>query len=416
MDFRDVLTDRRFRARVALSLGVLAGLLTIIFYVLFRPSPDNTFNVFYAAAQSSFSGEIVYQTEHGLYVYTPVVLLGFYPYALLFEFQNALLVHRILTLVAAGAYGTMLAWFLNEHVTLSRYDCLLIVGFVSVSLYPIVITVLGGVEVFLGAALGIGWLLMEHRRDTAGGVLWAGAALVKVFPALWGLYMVRQRNVRAIAGAIATGVGATLLGVLVFGADAYVRYFQTATGSRVRVEMFAGGASPDNEAVTPIRPLAQLFPNVDPHIWPPIIAVVTAVLVLAVYIRIPTDKLSNRATVLLATVIGITFVMPTSQDLDMYLVYAPLVVLLYTERNAIVHALYTLGTVVLLYNFSQNELRPVLEHFGTLGDAAMAFLTPVLTFATMPLYGLMLIFAGCLLRAWYSEKGWRLDTVSKWLD
>lgn len=403
MDLRELVADRRFRTRVALSLGILAGLLTVVFYALFRPSPDNTFDVFYAAATSSFAGEIVYQTEHGLYVYTPVVLLGFYPYALLFEFQNALLVHRLLTLAAAGAYGATLAWFLAQRVSLSRADRLLVVGFVAVSLYPIVITVLGGVEVFLGAALGVGWILMEHRRDVAGGALWAGAALVKVFPALWGLYLLRRRNLRAVAGAVATGVGATLLGVLVFGVEAYTRYFEIATGSRVRVEMFAGGASPDNEAVTPIRPLAQLFPNVDPHVWPPIIAAVTALLVLAIYVRVPTDDLSDRATVLLATVVGITFVMPTSQDLDMYLVYAPLVVLLYTERRALVHALYSVGAVVLVYNFSQNELRPVLGRLGAPGDAAMAVLDPVLTFATMPLYGLALLFAGCLLRAWRAD-------------
>jgi len=403
MNFRELVVDRRFRTRVALSLGVLAGLLTVVFYVLFRPSPDNTFDVFYAAAKSSFSGDIVYHTEHGLFVYTPVVLLGFYPYALLFEFQNALLVHRILTLVAATAYGGTLAWFLGERVTFSRYDRALVVAFVAVSLYPIVITVLGGVEVFLGAALGVGWLLLEHRRDAAGGVLWAGAALVKVFPALWGLYLLRQRNLRAVAGAVVTGVGATLFGALVFGVDAYTRYFEIATGSRVRVDMFAGGASPDNEAVTPIRPLAQLFPNVDPHVWPPIIAAVTALLVLAIYVRVPTDELSDRATILLATVVGVTFVMPTSQDLDMYLVYAPLVVLLYTERRTLVHVLYSVGAVVLVYNFSQNELQPVLGRLGAPGDAAMAVVDPVLTFATMPLYGLALLFAGCLLRAWLAD-------------
>lgn len=396
--------------RAALAAAVLAGVLAVVFYALFRPSPENTFDVFYAAAAASREGHVVYHTRHGQYVYTPVVLYLFYPY-LLVDLPTALLVHRLVSVAAALAYGVALARFLDQRVGLAPVDRLLVVAFVGVSLYPVVIVVLGGVEVFMGALLGLGFVALEIDREEWGGALWAAAALVKVFPALWGAYLLRRRAWRAVGAALLTGVGATLVGVVSFGADAYVRYVRSATSDRVRLEMFAGGASPDNEAVTPVRPLAQLFPNVDPQVWPPVIFVVVALLVLGVYLLTPADRLDDRAALLLATVVGVTFVMPTSQDLDMYLVYGPLVVLLYAERDAPVRAGYAIGTVVLAYNFSQGELGAVAGAAGpTVERVVLAVADPVLTFASMPLYGLFVLFGVTLVRAY--RRGVDADRVA----
>ncbi|WP_162524317.1 glycosyltransferase family 87 protein [Halobellus captivus] len=352
----------------------------------------------------SLSGPVVYETDYGLYVYTPIVLLFFYPYVLLFDFSTALLVQRLLGVAVALGYGAILAKFLRSKVELEGLDMALITGFVGLSLYPIVITVLGGIEIFLGAALGVGWILLEKHKDERGGALWALASLFKIFPALWGLFLLRTRNTRAIIAAVVTGVGATLAGVLLFGFDAYVRYFETTTGSRVRVRsLFAGGSSPDNEAVTLIRPLAQLFPTVDPVTWIPVIFVVVAALLGFIYLRLSDETLTERATLLLATVIAITFVMPTSQDLDMYLVYGPLVVLLYIERRRLEHLFYSIGAVILVYNFNRNELIPVVEFLGLARTGILDIAIPVLAFASLPLYGLTLMFAGCFLRAIRSD-------------
>lgn len=397
MDLRGRISDHRQRARLALFVGIAGGLLTAVFFALFRPNPPGTFNVFYYAAVKSMSGQIAYKTGYGLWTYTPAALLYFYPYALLFEYQTALLVHRILSVVVTVGYAFALVRFLGRRVALQRLDRIAVFGFATLSVYPIVNVINGSFVGVFAMFLGMGWLLVESDRD-GGGALWALASIVKGYPAFWGVYLLRVRRWRAVGAAVLTGVSATLLGVLVFGFNEYVRFFRVAGENRVRYHKFAGGGSPDNEAVTPLRALGQLFPNIDPAMWTPVILVVVVCITLLVYYLIPAESLNDRATLLLVTILGIWFVMPTSQDLDTYIIYAPLLVLLYVEEETRVQSLYALGTVILSYNFGRTELRSVSEMVGV-ADVVMLVGEPVLTFATMPMWGLATLYVGCLVKA-----------------
>jgi hypothetical protein len=371
--------------------------MTVAFYVLFRSLPSGTIEVFYFAAQQSMDGSVNYDTGHGLWVYTPAALLYFYPYALLFDFQTAALVHRVLSAIVSVTYGVALVRFIQQKVSLTSADKLCIVGFACLTVYPVVNVVNASFVGMFAALLGGGWLLLESDNDL-GGAAWALASIVKVYPALWGIYLLRTRRWRATAVAIVAGLGATLLGLFAFGLESYVRFFTDGAAERVRYHHFRNGGSPDNEAVTPLRALGQIFPNVDPAVWTPVLLVVLGCLTLLVYYLVPTETPVDRATLLLATILGIWFVMPTSQDLDTYIVYAPLLVLLYLERHTLVHGVYALGTVILSYNIGRGELRTVSEAIGV-ADFTMSIGEPILTFATMPMYGLATLYAGCLLKA-----------------
>ena len=392
--------DRRTRTRLVLLASIVAGLLTVLFYLLLRPSPNITFGVFYAGAENAMTGQVVYETRYGLYVYTPVVLLFFYPFVWLFDFPTAVLAFRVFNVVWVAGYAALVAGFVGSVADVERVDRLLVAGFVAGTVYPVTIVATANVGIIFGSLLGVGFVLLERDRPS-GGAVWALASLVKGFPALWGLYLLRVRRIRAVAAAVATGVGATLLGLALYGVDAYLRFFTVAAADRVRIQRFAGGKSPDNEAVTPIRPLSQLFPNVDPTVWTPVIVVVVVALTAAAYYLLSADDLTDRATLLLATVVAVTLALPTSQDLDVYLVYAPLVVLLFRERDRTVHAIYAVGTLCLAYNVGRGEIRSVTAAIDRgLSETVMVVAEPVLAFASMPLYGLVLLYAGCLLKAW----------------
>jgi hypothetical protein len=383
--------------RLALLIGIAGGLLTAVFFALFRQNPPGTFDVFYFAAQKSMSGPIAYETGYGLWTYTPAALLYFYPYALLFDYQTALLVHRGLSIIVTLGYAYALVQFLGHHTTFEWLDRAAVFGFATLSVYPVVNVINGSFVGVFAMFLGMGWLLVESDRD-GGGALWALASIVKGYPAFWGVYLLRVRRWRAVGAAILTGASATLLGLLIFGVNDYVRFFMIAGANRVRYHMFAGGGSPDNEAVTPLRALGQLFPTVDPSVWTPVILIFVVCITLLVYYAIPAKSLNDRATLLLVTILGVWFVMPTSQDLDTYIIYAPLLVLLYVEREWQVQSLYALGTVILSYNFGRTELRAVSEFIGV-ADIVMLVGEPILTFATMPMYGLATLYAGCLIKA-----------------
>jgi hypothetical protein len=391
-------TNGRTRVRAGLFAGIFAGILTGIFFAFLRPNPPITFDVFYFAAKQSLSGPIVYETVYGLWTYTPASLLYFYPYALLFDFETALTIHRLMSVFVSISFGYVLTAFIQRHEHMERIDRLAVFLFSIASVYPIVNVINGSFVGVFAMLLGAGWLLMESKRHS-GGALWALASITKGYPAFWGVYMVRIRNWRAVLAAVVTGMVSTVIGLLVFGIDAYVRFFTVAGRSRVRYEQFRGGASPDNEAVTPLRALGQLFPQIDPAIWTPVILVVIVVLTIFAYYAIPADSLNNRATLLLVTVLGVWFIMPTSQDLDIYILYAPLLVLLFAERERLVQSLYVAGTVFVSYNFGRGELRAVSELFGV-SNLVMPIGDPVLSFATMPMYGITMLYIGCLGKAW----------------
>jgi hypothetical protein len=399
MNLSRILSSRRERTRIGIFLGVLGGILTAIFFALLRPDPPITFDVFYYAAKQSMSGRVVYETGYGLWTYTPASLLYFYPYAILFDFETALIVHRVISAIVSVLYGIALVKFIDTHTSTERIDRIAIFSFSIASVYPVVNVINGSFVGIFATMLGLGWLLMESKRDYGGG-LWALASIVKGYPAFWGAYMIRVRNWRAIFAAVVTGLSATAIGLLVFGIDAYSRFFSVAGTSRVRYEMFRGGASPDNEAVTPLRALGQLFPNVDPSFWTPVILIVVVCITLAVYYTVPADSLNNRATLLLVTILGVWFIMPTSQDLDMYIIYAPLLVLLFIEREQWVQLSYVLGTVIMSFNFGRTELRTVSELFG-ISDFVMLIGEPVLSFATMPMWGLLTLYLGCIGKAYH---------------
>lgn len=398
MQLRDAATDPRTRARAVLLAGIVGGLLTLAFFALFRPNPDTTFDVFYYAAAQSMDGRIDYETGHGLWVYSPPALFYFYPYAVLFDFETARNVHRVVSVLVTVGYAGLLVRFVGRHVELETIDRLCIGGFAILSVYPVVNVVNGSFVGVFTALLGTGWILMESDRGDVGGAAWALASIVKAYAVFWGIYMLRVREWRGVAGAFAAGIGATVVGGLVFGFDAYFRYVEETSEGRVRYHLFRNGASPDNEAVTPLRALGQLFPNVDPSFWTPVLLVAVGVLTLVVFYLVPAETVLDRATLLLATILGVWFVMPTSQDLDAYIVYAPLLFLLFAERESVVQGAYVLGTLALSYNVGRGELRAVSEAAG-LADPVMAIGEPVLSFATMPMWGLSALYVGVLVKA-----------------
>ena len=399
MKLISVLSNSQQRTRIGLFLGVFGGILTAAFFTLLRPNPPITFDVFYYAAKQSMSGPIVYETEYGLWTYTPASLLYFYPYAILLDFNSALLFHRVISMIITILYGAALTNFIHAHTSTKRIDRVAVFLFSIASVYPVVNIINGSFVGIFSTFLGLGWLLMESKRNY-GGALWALASIVKGYPAFWGAYMIRVRNWRAILAAAGAGIGSTVVGVFVFGIDAYFRFFTVAGESRVRYEMFRGGASPDNEAVTPLRALSQLFPNIDPSLWTPLIFVVVSCITILVYYTISTDSLNNRATLLLVTILSVWFIMPTSQDLDTYIIYAPLLTLLFLERNQWVQSLYVLGTIIISYNFGRAELRAVSEVLG-ISDLVMLIGEPVLSVATMPMWGLLTLYVGCIGKAYY---------------
>ena len=109
------------------------------------------------------------------------------------------------------------------------------------------------------------------RRATGSGlaseISFGLAALLKVFPALLGVWLLRKRAFRAVGAAVATGGGCLLLGVALFGVGSHQTWFFDTVLLRLNREVFAGGLSPTHPFFTVRRPLSVLFPSLDPTLF-----------------------------------------------------------------------------------------------------------------------------------------------------
>ena len=127
----------------------------------------------------------------------------------------------------------------------------------------------------LVAALAAGDVAVD-RDERLAGVAFALPAVVKIFPAVFGVWLLRLRRWRAAGAAIGTGVATVGASLLVFGVDAHRAYLAEALLPRRRTAAFAGGLPPDAPYLTIRRPLSVTFPELDPAMLSLIAAVVLA--------------------------------------------------------------------------------------------------------------------------------------------
>jgi len=112
----------------------------------------------------------------------------------------------------------------RRDITLTGLDRGLLAGFVLCSSYSAITVLNGEVTLWLAFAVALGIDALDRNRQRLVGTAFAGAALVKVFPAVLGLWFVRRRAWQGLAAVLVTGLAGLVVGVLVFGLDLTVTY------------------------------------------------------------------------------------------------------------------------------------------------------------------------------------------------
>ncbi len=396
----------RQHRRIVLALCVAGGLL-VPAYFLGVAEISNLgwdFRAYYYAAEAAISGEPFVGMETGLpavtYVYPPIAVLLFVPQAaaggwwLAFALQTALNVCLALALA-----GLTVRTIESRRGRLPTVDRWLVAGFCLASAPVMAIFGQGQVDLLIALALAGAFLAVERDRQGVAGVALGGAALVKLFPAVLGLWLVWRRAWRALAAAVATGIGGLALGAALFGLDAYHRYLGVLAG-RSRIGEFAGTVSPNFFAMSLYRPFSQLLPGVDPHLYALLALLVVAPTVALVVERDPSfaDRLTTYLVVLVATLL----VSPASNALYVVYVYFPVLCLLYLERPRRDRLLLLAGTALIAFPVQPAQIGAVLAMSGLpvgLTTAIHSASRAALTVASLPLLGLLAVLAWCTGRA-----------------
>jgi hypothetical protein len=388
-------------ARLVLLFGVFTGLVSVVSIPFVAPEQFMlASDVYYYAADALLSGGDIYAVappgRSGYhYIYPPVVVFTFVPHVLLGSPAAAYVLQTFLNALFAVGIAVFLWRALSRRgVSLRRVDGLLLVGFAFVSAYSAITVVNGQVTLWLGFAVAAGLDALDRGRDTLAGIAFAGAALVKVFPAALGLWLLRRRADRGVAVAIAVGLGGLLVGLLALGPDVTETYFtEVLTG---RYDGFDGAPDPEQTRGGAQRQVAAIL-GLGPPFVTPLAGALLAPALGYLYLDLGSDM--RRQAAVLGTIL-VTLLFFPLQRLYMVLFVFPLVVLLYRLPSGRARTLLVLGTLVSSVRISFPVAESTLEALPlptALESSFLAVVARLFEVILPPTLGMWLLLGACLL-------------------
>jgi hypothetical protein len=388
-------------ARLVLLFGVLTGLASVVSIPFVAPDQFMlASDVYYYAADALLSEGDIYAVtppdRSGYhYIYPPVVVFTFVPHVLLDGPAAAYVLQTVLN----AAFAVGIAIFLwralsRRNVALGRVDGVLLVAFAFVSAYSAITVVNGQVTLWLGFAVAAGLDALDRNRDTLAGLAFAAAALVKVFPAALGLWLLRRRAYRGVAAAIALGLLGLLVGLLALGPEVTETYFtEVLTG---RYDGFDGAPDPTQTRGGAQRQVAAILSLGPPYVTP-LAGAVLAPALGYLYLDLGSDM--RRQAAVLGTIL-VTLLFFPLQRLYMILFVFPLVVLLYRLPSGRPRRLLVLGTLVSSVRISFPVAESTLEALPlptALESSLLAVVTRLFEVILPPTLGMWLLLGACLL-------------------
>jgi hypothetical protein len=363
------------------------------------------YHVYHVAAERVLAGEPFYgvapepATGNFVYLYPPVTVTGFLPFGLL-DWTTGYLVFTALSLGGAVAATVLVVRYVERlGAPLGWLDVALVFALFALSIHVSATIYFGNINVLLGVAFAAGFRGLQRQREGVAGVAFALAALFKLFPALVGLWLLRDRRWRALVAAVGTGVAGLLAGTGLFGVDTTVHFFTTVLPERSGSSQFVGGYPVGDEFyVTVQRPLSHLiwgiWPGAPYWLLPAGAALVCGVVLATFYRRIETQR--ERLCAAFATV-AVALVAVPSFRLYAPLLFLPLVALLYTWTGGPGRRLFLAGALLFSVVARPHHVLTAAEFLGPL-EGPVAALGSVVTVQLIA-YGVML--GGC---AWHLRR------------
>lgn len=395
-------TEERIRrsARIVLVISILAGINYIVSMALFSPEQFGLASSVYAtAADTWLAGGNPYEvTPPELsgyhFLYPPIVLVVFIPHALVG--QTGAYALQILSNVIVGTVLAMVLWNALDRrsIELTRPDRCLLGGFVLISSYGMPVLIQGQTTLWLTLAMALGFEAIERHREDLAGTGFALAAIVKVFPAGVGLWLLRIRAWRAVLVAILVGLGSLVIGALYLGPELTEHYLTEVLLARYERESFQRVSDPTTTVGGIRRQLIGLFGVPGPYLTVVSVAILAPLLAVS-YRSVETDV--DRQMAALATIVTVLLFMPL-QPLYFILLTYPLVIVLYRLERGIPRYLVIAGV---LLTFVKVALEPLVEWAGylpaPLTDVVIDTATVGLAIALPTDVGMWLLLLGCVL-------------------
>ena len=394
--------------RIVLVLGTLAGVSYVTNTALSSPDQFGLASDVYATAVGSWldGGELYRVAPEDrpgfFYLYPPITILLFIPHAILGAGIGSYLLQTAINVLVIVAIILVIFRALDRReIELRILDRAVVIGFVSISPYAMPHLIEGQTTLWLALALAVGFDAIDRDQEGIAGAAFAGAALIKIFPAAVGLWMLRLRAIRGVIAAMLVGIGALVVGI-VFGPDLTQQYLTEIlidrhSGQTERVADLQGNTGGIH------RQLAAITGTTGRWLTVAAAAILLPLLGLA-YRRIDTDV--HRLTAILATVSALLLFMPL-QPLYNALLFFPVVLLVFTLAKGPARLLLHLGILLTVTMVSFDNYLDWTEWFPSPVEGWLASFGEVFyTFAVPPNIGLWLLLLSAILvhTTWYTDR------------
>ncbi|MFU1781508.1 glycosyltransferase family 87 protein [Haloarcula japonica] len=412
----NILADSdRSLVRGTLLFVILAGIIIWLYFTFISAIQASDFQRYYfAAVQAQLGNSFIkpYKlpaTSVELhYVYPPITVFLFYPFSYFSPWSTALAIQTVLNLIISiGLAILTIKYIQTQGVEIDRIDKFLISGAFFVGPHAVMTYTQGQVTYYMALALALGYLSLERAEDTQAGVYFAFPAILKIFPALFGLWLLRKKSWKGVLSASLTGISAITLSVIIFGVEMHRRYVEYILTSRSRVNNYQGGLDPNIPLVTPNRLISNVFPEAPSIIFGILPLIIAGAVIAYIY---NTDAVT-RAPIVVFLVTAISVILATpSYPNYLLMIYFPLVSSMYLFPQ--LRRMLCLGFVIISVSVGPGEVEAVLDLLmlpSILESAVLSVATPVLTFISPGMLGLTIILLGSML---FATKG-NLKRVTK---
>jgi hypothetical protein len=260
-------------ARITALLVVSEGLAVAAYVILFSSVDAGDFQAFYFAAEHVIEGEPFVGRApptgaNTAWVFPPITVLYFLPFTL-FDSWLAAYVAQILVIAVLSLLGAVILYRIHplSEAPLAMSSKALLTLAILVNPFAILNFGQGQMNIHVLVLILTGVYWSQSGSEYRSGIVFGVAALIKLWPAVLGFWLLWRRQWSAVGAAIVTGITGLVLGGLLFGLQATRTWWTVITARRSLTAELSGGVSPGVGMIALERPMSVLFPALPPVLF-----------------------------------------------------------------------------------------------------------------------------------------------------
>lgn len=388
---------------VSFIFVIVLGFGSAVYLTLISPFDAGDFQTYYHAGVNALSGTAFIGSSapmpEGPYVYLPITVLLFIPFAFLPQWTVAYPLLIGVNVAGGVVLGLLLIRIIRDNgVDISKTDKVLVVSCIMISPIGVSNILQTQPNLWLAASIVAGYRYAQQGRSQIAGFLFAVPAIIKLWPALFGIWLLYNRDWRAVGTAIVTGVSAIIASVAVFGIDRNVRYFEYILTARSWTAQFAGGVDPNFGIVTVRRPISVVASGLDPSIMA-FIGFGICGGILSGFYWLDTTIDGNPFIPFGVTLTIITIAFPA---ISPYMVFVLVlsIFLIYLENRFYYISALSASMILIVSIFQPDNIIAVANLLAVSTDIIQAFeqiIISILQYGSIPLYGISILLSIILL-------------------